>query len=211
MTIPEDPLRLDEPSPGASQDSSVTQLLHAAAEGQDAAIEQLFSLVYDELRCMARTVRYGRAGQTLNTTVLVHEAYLKLTPFGGVDWKDRVHFFRVAARAMRQVLINAAHRRVAQKRGGGQWTVTFDDALVAAPVPSEQLIALDEALQRLEALDARQATIVEYRFFAGMTVEETAEALGISAPTVKRDWRAARAWLARELNPNRSPTSAMKP
>ena len=209
MMMPEDPSCPGEPPP--AQDASVTQLLHAAAEGEGAAVERLFALVYDELRRMARAVRYGRAGQTLNTTVLVHEAYLKLTPFDGVAWKDRVHFFRVAARAMRQVLVNAAHRRVAQKRGGGQWAVTFDDALMAAPVPSEQLIALDEALRRLEALDARQAAIVEYRFFAGMTVEETAEALGVSAPTVKRDWRAARAWLARELNPNRTPTSAAKP
>ena len=122
-----------------------------------------------------------------------------------------MHFFRVAARAMRQVLVNAAHRRLAQKRGGGEWAVTFDEALMAAPVPSEQLIALDEALRRLERLDPRQAAIVEYRFFAGMTVEETAEALGVSAPTVKRDWRAARAWLARELGPAPPRTSVPEP
>lgn len=199
-----DPSYLNGSAPSTPQGQAVTQLLHAAAGGEKVAVDRLFTMVYDELRRMARTVRYGRAGETLNTTVLVHEAYLKLIPFGNVDWQDRVHFFRVAARAMRQVLVNAAHRRMAQKRGGGQWAVTLDEAFVSAPVPSEELIALDEALQLLETLDERQARIVEYRFFAGMTVEETAQALGVSAPTVKRDWRAARAWLARELQPNQN-------
>jgi RNA polymerase sigma factor (TIGR02999 family) len=178
----------------------VTQLLHEAQGGDRAAFDRLLALVYGELHRLARLVRRGRATDTLDTAALVHEAYLKLAPSAEAAIHDRVHFFRVAARAMRQVLVSEARRRLADKRGGGAAEVTFDDGVFAARLDHpEELIALEEALAQLEALDERQARVVECRFFAGMTAEETARALGVSEPTVHRDWRAARAWLAARL------------
>lgn len=182
----------------AEQDT-VTRLLEAVRSGDDEAIERLFGLAYDELHRLARVVRIGRAGATLNTTALVHEAYIKLMPSKAPDIESRAHFFRIVARAMRQVLFNAAQARLAKKRGGGQVAITFGDDIGAGPADAETVIAIERALISLEALDPRQARIVECRFFAGLSVEETAAALGISEPTVKRDWRVARAWLARAL------------
>jgi RNA polymerase sigma factor (TIGR02999 family) len=176
-----------------------TLLLRAARGGDRGAFDALFERVYGELRRLARHVRRDRAGETLCTTALVHEAYLKLVPSARLDWQDRAHFLAVAARAMRQVLVNAAEQRLSEKRGGGKWAVTLDDAAEAAPVRAEEVLALSGAIDRLAALDERQARVVEHRFFAGLTTEETAAVLGVSEPTVQRDWRAARAWLAREL------------
>jgi len=180
--------------------SGVTELLVAVNAGSPAALDEVFTRVYDELHRLAHHVRRDRAGATLDTTALVHEAYLKLaTAMPAMN--DRRHFLAVAARAMRQVLVNAARDANAQKRGGDVELVTLSDAdaAFARTVRPEELLALDDALERLAKLDARQAAIVECRFFAGLDVEETAEILGISAPTVGRDWRAARAWLGREL------------
>jgi RNA polymerase sigma factor (TIGR02999 family) len=187
------------PEPPATTMGDVTVLLRRSAGDDQVALDQLFTLLYDELRRLARWVRRGRAGETLATSDLVHEAFLKLTPSRGIDWRDRAHFFGVAARAMRQVLVDAARRRMAQKRGSGEWFVTLTEDVAEQPMRPEQLLALDEALNRLAALDPRQARMVEFRFFAGLSIEETAEALGISPPTVKRDWRAARAWIAAQL------------
>lgn len=178
---------------------SVTALLLAARDGDAAAFDALYEQVYEELRRLAHVVRGGRASETLSTTALVHEAYLHLIPSKDLNWQDRTHFFRVAARAMRQVLVQAARRRVAEKRGGHAVQVTFDERLHEAPIRLDDIIALDEALTRLEALDARQAQIVECRFFAGLSVEETAQMLAIGTATVKRDWRAARAFLTQVL------------
>lgn len=180
--------------------SPVTELLHAARDGDREALDDLIPYVYDELRNLARKVRSDQAQATINTTGLVHEAYEKLLPSTGIDWQDRTHFFRVAARAMRQVLVDAARRRTAEKRGGTESPVTFDDRFYARPIDDAEMIALDDALDRLAKMDPRQARVVECRFFAGLTVEETASALDVSEPTVYRDWRSARAWLATQLD-----------
>lgn len=185
-------------------DSSTEALLAASRAGDAGAFDRLFARVYHELAQVAHRVRRRSDSETLDTTALVHETYLKLLPArdGGSAWNDRAHFLAIAARAMRQVLVNAAHARMAEKRGGsGAAAVPIDDVPVAAPVRPEHLLALDEALARLAELDPRQAQVVEARVFAGLTAEETAEALGVSVPTVQRDWRAARAWLARALAP----------
>jgi len=178
---------------------TVTEMLFAAREGQPGAFDALYERVYDELRRLARVVRRRDSNQTINTTALVHEAYLHLVPSKSLNWQDRTHFFRVAARAMRQVLVQAARRRHAAKRGGNAIKVTFDESIHQSDLNLESVIALDDALKRLSEMDARQAQIVECRFFAGLSVEETAEALSIGPSTVKRDWRAARAWLTHEL------------
>lgn len=179
--------------------NDITALLGAARDGDTAAFDALYQSVYEELRRLAHVVRRGRAGETLNTTALVHEAYLHLVPSKDLPWHDRAHFFRVAARAMRQVLVHAARRRRAKKRGGDAVKVTFNEHLHKSPILLDEILALDGALARLEALDPRQARIVESRFFAGLSVEETAHTLGIGTATVKRDWRAARAFLTQAL------------
>jgi len=180
--------------------TDVTRLLHLAGAGDAQAFDDAFAAVYDELRRLAGMVRQGRAEATLNATALVHEAYLRLMPSSANDWEGRRHFLRVAARAMRQVLAHAARDRLAGKRGGGAVVVVLDDALhAAAPMRAEEIVALDEALERLAALDARQARVVELRWLVGLTADETADTLGISTPTVERDWRSARAWLAAQL------------
>lgn len=180
------------------QSQTVTRLLQEAREGDAHAFDALYSQVYDELRQLARVVRRGRGSETLSTTALVHEAYIRLLPAQDLAWQDRAHFFRVAARAMRQILIDAARRRFAAKRGGGAMAVTFDEG-IHSDMQIEDVLALDDALKQLENMDARQAQVVEYRLFAGLTVEETAQLLGVGPATVKRDWRVARAWLVNAL------------
>lgn len=176
-------------------DGDITGLLAALREGDRAALDRLFPLVYRELhdRAHGQLARH-RPGDTLSTTALVHEAYLKLTDSAHQTYQDRVHFFAVASRAMRQILVDYARRRMAVKRGGAP-PVTLDPEVVGDPGRPEELVALDEALVRLEALDERLARTVEMRFFGGLSVEETAAALGVSPRTVKRDWRKARAVL----------------
>ena len=187
---------------GAEED--VTGLLIASARGDVSARDALWSAVYDELRRVAhRQLRNERGDQSLGTTGLVHEAYLKLVRIDRVEWQSRAHFYAIAAQAMRRILINYAVARRAQKRGGGVAPVTLDDASDEAPVMvdelADELVALDEALERLKALNERHARVVECRVFGGLSVEETAVALDVSPATVKRDWTAARAWLNREV------------
>ena len=146
-----------------------------------------------------RQMRRERANHTLNTTALVHEAYLNLIKNEDLNWQNRAHFFSMAALAMRRILIDYARRRVAEKRGGGQAMATFDDQQGVREARAEELIDLDDALSRLEAFDARQATVVTYKFFGGLKHQEIAEVLGVSVPTVHRDWRLARLWLSREM------------
>ena len=172
-------------------------LLRGARAGDRAAIDKLFVLAYEELRRLARRVRNDRYA-TLSTTALVHEAYLKLLP-SSVGANDAAHFKLLIARAMREVLIDAARRKQADKRGGGDLAITLDETLQAAPLKAAELIELHEALDELNRVDPRRAAVVECRFFGGLDIDETAAALGLSAPTVKRDWRVARAWLAHAL------------
>lgn len=180
-------------------------LLDQLRDGDAAALELLLPLVYDELRAIARReLRRRSAGGTLDTTALVHEAYLKLANRRCVRPADRAHFLGIAARAMRQVLVDHARRHAAAKRGGGDVCVTFDDGAMAAPLAADEradtLLALDEALTRLAALSERLGRVVECRFFGGLSEQETADALGVTARTVRRDWVKARAWLHRELH-----------
>jgi len=171
-----------------------------AGAGDRPELEALLPAVYAELRRLAaHYLRGERPGQTLQPTALVHEAYLRLMKDKPGRWQNRAHFCAIAAHSMRQILIERARARGAQKRGGAQPRVTLDEALIAGGERSFDFVALDEALERLAALDPEQARLVELRFFGGLTVEETAEAMGISPATVKRHWTVARAWLAREL------------
>ena len=173
----------------------ITGLLAALRDGDRTALDRLFPLVYRELHDRAhRQLARRRPGDTLSTTALVHEAYLKLTDSAHQTYADRVHFFAVASRAMRQILVDYARRMTAAKRGGGL-AVSFDPDQLGDPGRAEELVALDEALTRLEGLDERLARTVEMRFFGGLSVEEAADALGVSPRTVKRDWRKARAFL----------------
>ena len=164
------------------------------------SVDSLLPLVYQELRRLAASyLRHEKPGQTLQPTALVNEAYLRLLKDRPDRWQNRAHFCAIAAHSMRQILIERARARHAQKRGGVRARVTLDDALVAGGERSIDLIALDEALERLAQLDPEQARLIELRFFGGLTIEETAEAMNISPATVKRHWTVARAWLAREL------------
>lgn len=179
----------------------VTNLLAAWADGDRTALDALVPLLYGELRQAARRqLRRERPGHTLDTAALVHEAFLKLVRLDRIEWQGRAHFLALAARTMRHVLVDYAVRRNAEKRGGGQPPLPLEEVAVAAAGAPADLLTLDNALRRLEALDTRQAQIVECRFFGGMTVEETAEALGVSESTVKRDWTMSRAWLNYELS-----------
>lgn len=182
-------------------DLDVTELLAASRDGDADATDRLLAAVYDELRTIAAVHRARNGlGEALSTTALVHEAYLKLVDGNRLPFDGRAHFFGAAARAIRQVIVDAARERNREKRGGGVQTVQLSDALpVAAPVRPEDVLALNRALARFEAIDARAARVVECRYFAGLTIEETAEALGVSSMTVKRDWAAARAWLHHTL------------
>lgn len=182
-------------------DQQITELLEAHAAGDSDALDALLPQIYDELRRMAHhRLRGERDDHTLNTTGLVHEAYMKLVRLDRMDWQSRAHFFAIASQVMRNILVDYAVRRKAQKRGGDRDRVTFHDADVAAETPLDDLVALHQALEELEALDKRQARVVECRFFGGLTIDETAEALGISPATVSRDWAMARAWLNRTLS-----------
>jgi RNA polymerase sigma factor (TIGR02999 family) len=186
----------------------VTRLLVAWRQGDPAAPGDLFTLVYDQLRALARfQVHRGGAEHSLSATGLVHEVYLKLVDHSRLDVRDRGHFFALAARAMRQVLVDRARRRSAGKRGGSALPVALDEAPVA-DARTDELLALDEALSRLESLDPRLVRLVEVRFFAGLSVDEAAEALETSPRTVKRDWQKARAVLHRELTAAGAPGEA---
>ena len=187
----------------ASPSLPVTQTLLELSGGKLEALDRLLPLVYDHLRDIAHRALQGeRADHTLNSTALVHEAWLRLVELDRITWRDRAHFFGACARIMRRVLIGYARMRQAEKRGGPEGeAVPLDNVVLAAANRPAELLALDEALTRLESLSERQARVVECRFFAGMNVEETAEALDISPATVKREWTAARAWLNRELKP----------
>jgi RNA polymerase sigma factor (TIGR02999 family) len=197
-------------SPDNASPENITRLLERAAAGDETAHHDLFQAVYGELRRIARGQRRraNRGDDTMNTTALVHEAYLKLMGPGQPEWERRAHFFAVAARAMRQILIDQARRAAAAKRGGEQQRVTLDRALErglgsamgpGSSVGPESLIALGESLDRLEQSSPQHSRIVECRFFGDMTIEDTAQALGVSPATVKRGWALARAWLYRDL------------
>lgn len=184
----------------------VTALLRQMSDGSGEALDAIIPLVYRELRSIAqRHLRREDPGHTLNTTALVHEAYLRLVDLRRVEWQDRVHFFAMASRMMRRVLINYARRRKRTKRGGGRIPVSLQEVSLPIHEHLDDLLALDQALTRLEAVDERRCRVVECRFFAGLDIEETAEALGVSPGTVKRDWRLARLWLNRQLSPEPAP------
>jgi len=184
-------------------DAQLTRLLEAWQSGDSAAGDKLVPLVYAELRRIAAAkMRAERGGHTLQPTALVHEAWLRLMNQHGSGWQNRDQFFAIAAQAMRRILVDHARKRHAAKRGDGDASVDLDEVsrALAVTLPDERLLALDEALKGLAALDERQARIIELRFFAGLSVEETASVLGISPTTVKRDWATGRAWLFREMN-----------
>jgi RNA polymerase sigma factor (TIGR02999 family) len=179
---------------------NVTRLLLQWKGGDAAALDRLLPLVYSELRRIAaRHLKRERPGHSLQPTALVHEAYLRLVDAANVDWHERAQFFGLAARLMRQILVDHARTRDAAKRGGGTPKVSLEEAPEPHRGPDIDLIALDEALGQLAALDPQQGRVVELRYFGGLTIEETAEVIGVSPATVKRDWTMAKAWLRREL------------
>ena len=191
-------LKVPSRDPGASAQPDVSTLLLAWRDGDQKALDQLTPIVYSELRILARRyMRRERAGHTLQTTALVHEAYVRLVNYKRMQWQCRAHFFAVAAQLMRRILVEHA-RRNNVKRGAGFRHLTLDEARLADPYDPD-LIALDDAMNALAKLDPRKVQVVEMRYFGGLSVEETAEVLKISTVTVKRDWRAARVWLYREL------------
>jgi RNA polymerase sigma-70 factor (ECF subfamily) len=178
----------------------VTGLLVAWSEGDEAALEQLMPLVHDELRRVARRHMAGEPrGHTLQATALVNEAYLRLIEVKKIRWQNRAHFFAMSARLMRRILVDFARSKRYKKRGGGGVRVTFDEGLALTDEPGRDLVALDEALEALAKVDERKGQVVELRFFGGLTVDEAAEVLDVSAATVMRDWILAKAWLMREL------------
>ena len=179
---------------------NITDLLRQWSAGDQCALDQVTPLVYEELRHQAaRYLRRERQGHTLQTTALINEAYLRLIDAREVLWQSRTHFFAIAANLMRRVLVDHARRRDADKRGGPHVRVQLDEALAVADEAEIDLLAIDEALDKLAVIDPQQARVVELRFFSGLSVEETAAALGVSPKTVKRDWSVARAWLRREI------------
>ncbi len=185
------------------ENKNITQLLSEISHGNKEVVNSLMPVVYKELHQMAHLkLRNERSGHTLNATALVHEAYFKLVDQTRVDWQNRAHFFAIASEAMRRILINYAIQRAAEKRGGGRLIVTFIDDQVNRNTKPEELIELDEALKRLAGFSERQSKIIEYWFFVGLNHEEIAEVLNVSVPTVRRDWRIARAWLSKELKKN---------
>ncbi len=178
----------------------ITELLVEWRRGDRGAFDALFPLVYEEMRRRAHAYLLGeRDDHTLSTTALVHEAYLKLVDIERIDWQDRAHFLAMAARAMRRILVSHARRHATAKRGGGAIKLSLDEAPPLSTRRSEQMVALDEALERLAAMDERMCQVVELRFFGGLTIEEAAAALDVAPSTVKLDWQKARAWLYREL------------
>jgi RNA polymerase sigma-70 factor (ECF subfamily) len=179
----------------------ITALLLAWSQGDQAALEKLTPLVYQELHRLAqREMGRERPGHTLQTSALVHEAYLRLIDSSRLQWQNRAHFFAVSAQLMRRILVDFARARHNLKRGGRAQQVSLDEALVVSAGPEANLVALDEALDALAALNRRQSRVVELRFFGGLNMEETAEVLKVSPETVKRDWRLAKVWLLRELS-----------
>jgi RNA polymerase sigma-70 factor (ECF subfamily) len=182
----------------------VTQLLVAWGGGDESAFDALAPLVYDELRRLARRSMGGeRVGHTLQATALVNEAYLKLVDIHQVQWQNRAHFFAIAARLMRRILVDFARSKHSQKRGAGGQKVSLDEALLVVD-SGRNLVAVDDALRALADVDERKSRVVEMRFFGGLSVEETAEALHVSPETVMRDWKVAKAWLSRELAPGQA-------
>ena len=185
--------------PGGSH--QITRLLVDWRKGDEAALEQLIPLVHDELRRLARRhMAHERVGHTLQATALVNEAYMRLIDVKQMKWQDRAHFFAMSSRLMRRILVDFARAKGYQKRGGGAQKVSLDEAVVVSQEPGQDLVALDDALTALAAFDRRKALVVEMRFFGGLSVEETAEALQVSVDTVMRDWKLAKAWLLRELS-----------
>jgi RNA polymerase sigma-70 factor (ECF subfamily) len=190
----------DQDGPGRNRRASeITRLLLAWGDGDRAALEELMPLVYSELKRLARRkMADERTAHTLQATALVNEAYVRLVEIHRVRWQNRAHFLSMAARLMRRILVDAARSRGYQKRGGGAQQVSLDEGLLLDD-PERDLIALDDALNTLAGVDERKSKVVEMRFFGGLTVEETAAALGVSNDTVMRDWKLAKAWLAREI------------
>lgn len=200
------PCRADEdtaaltPDPLDTSPSDITRLLLEASHGRVDAMEALLPLVYGELKRLADAhMRQERPDHTLGTTGLVHEAYLRLVDSASVDWQGRAHFFGVASRAMRRILVDHARRRTAHKRSRQQGVSLDEGAVGAVELPADEVLAVDEALERFARLDPRATRLVELRYFAGFSIEEAAELLSISPATAKRDWALARAWLAKEL------------
>lgn len=179
----------------------VTRLLIKWSKGDQLVLDELFPLVYGELQKIARRyLRNERRAITLQTTALVHEAYLKLIDQNRVEWQNRAHFYGIAAQAMRRILLDNARRRLAGKRGSGANAISLDDGVIEiSDERATELVDLDDALNRLAAMDSQKGRLVELRFFGGLSIEETAEVLGVSVPTVNRGWRAAKAWLTKEL------------
>src|SRR5437870_13873824 len=187
-------------APSVSQ-QRVTELLVRWSEGDDAALAELMPLVYEELRRLAhRQMAAERTGHTLQTTALVNEAYLRLADQTNPNWQSRAHFFAVAARAMRQILVSYARSQRSQKRGGGAVKVELDEAALVSPEESQEIIDLHEALERLATLDSRETQVVELKYFGGLNYDEMAEVLKISSITVRRDWEFAKLWLYTELH-----------
>jgi RNA polymerase sigma factor (TIGR02999 family) len=188
------------PSPDRSR-LHVTELLLAWGNGDRSALDELMPLIHQELRRLARLQMRGERGNhTLQTTALVNEAFIRLIDLRRIRWQDRAHFLALSARLMRRVLVDHARSRNYQKRGGGALTVAFDDVCIASPERGADLVALDDALESLARVDGRKSQVVELRFFGGLSVEETAEALSVSPETVMRDWRLAKVWLLREIS-----------
>jgi RNA polymerase sigma factor (TIGR02999 family) len=191
---------------GAHDSEDITELLEAWGEGDEAAFERLVPLVYAELLRMARRHMYRESeGHLLQTTALVHEAYLKLVSHKNAKWQNRAHFFAVSSQQMRRILVDAARSKLRQKRGADAPVLSLDDAPELSVTRAAEFVALDDALQQLAQLDPRRARVVEMRYFGGMSVEETAAALKVSGDTVIRDWKAAKAWLFTELNKSGNP------
>jgi len=185
---------------GAPSSSEVTGLLRAWGRGDEDALQKLMPLVYDQLHAAARHYMAGeRAGHTLQTTALIHETYLRLVDIRQIQWQDRAHFLAVCSQLMRRILIDFARSRGYKKRGGAVPHVNFDDKLVVTAEPDFNLVALDDALNRLAQVDERKSKVVELRFFGGLDVKETAEVMKVSADTVIRDWKFAKVWLLRDL------------
>lgn len=180
--------------------SEITQILLRIKFGSSEAYNQLFSLVYDHLRSIANMqMRKEHDEHTLSQTELVHEVYLKLVDQSDIDWRDRAHFYAIASRCMRQILIDYARKKKSQKRGGSKEPITYLDGIMKVEQQVDDLINLDDALRRLEKLNKRLAWVVEYRYFGEMTIEDTAEVMGVSTSTITRDWAKARGWLYKEL------------
>jgi len=188
-----------------SPDPQITKLLLAWGQGERAALDRLLPLVYKELRRLAHRYMAGeRPDHILQTTALVNEAYLRLIDVRQVQWENRAHFFALSAQLMRRILVEFARTRGSRKRGGGIPRVSLDEALIGPEEPGQDLVALDDALTAMATVDPRQSQVVELRFFGGLSVEETAEALHVSPQTVLRDWRLAKAWLRREMRKSSS-------